>query len=160
MTNAKPATFLYKATMPFWNVTNQHGVIFNQPDCSLHQEERENSNNTSLQLLQKFVPILCPAFEKIFGPKRDDVTVEWISYIARNFLLFFFYFSQNIIWVINSRRTRWAGYVERMGRGEVPTGLCCGNLTDRDHLEELGIEDIMLKWISKVWDGVDWSGSG
>jgi len=42
-----------------------------------------------------------------------------------------------------------------MGRGEVPTGLCCGNLTDRDHLEELGIEDIMLKWISKVWDGVD-----
>ena len=35
------------------------------------------------------------------------------------------------------------------GRGEVPTGFCWGNLRDRDHLEDLGIDGIMLKWIFK-----------
>jgi len=41
-----------------------------------------------------------------------------------------------------------------MGRGEVPIGFCWGNLRDRDHLEDLGI-DGMLKWLFKVWHGVD-----
>ena len=45
--------------------------------------------------------------------------------------------------------------MERMGRGEAPIGFCWGNLRDKDHLEDLGIEEIILKWIFKVWDGVD-----
>jgi len=51
---------------------------------------------------------------------------------------------------------RWASYVERMGRGEVPTGFCWGNLRDIDHLEDLGTDGIMLKWIFKnKWDRLD-----
>ena len=39
------------------------------------------------------------------------------------------------------------------GRGE---GLCWGNLRDRDHLEDLGIDGIILKWIFKMmWEGLD-----
>jgi hypothetical protein len=42
------------------------------------------------------------------------------------------------------------------GRGEVPTGFCWGNLSDRDHLEDLGIDGIMLKLIfKKKWDGLE-----
>jgi hypothetical protein len=44
---------------------------------------------------------------------------------------------------------RWAVYMERAGRGEVTTGICWGNLRDRDHLEDLGIEGMTLKWILK-----------
>ena len=50
---------------------------------------------------------------KIFGPKRDEITGEWIR--LRNKELYALYFSRNIIWVIKSRRLRWAGHVARMG---------------------------------------------
>jgi hypothetical protein len=61
-----------------------------------------------------------------------------------------------MIRVFNSRRMRWAGYVERMGRGKVPTGFCWGNLRDRDHSEDLGIDGKMLKLIfKKKWYGMD-----
>ena len=33
------------------------------------------------------------------------------------------YSSSNIVRVIKSRRMRWAGHVERMGRGEAYTGI-------------------------------------
>jgi hypothetical protein len=58
---------------------------------------------------------------RIFGPKRDEVTGEWRR--LHNNELYVLYPSPNIIWVIESRRLRWAGHVARMGRGEVPTGL-------------------------------------
>jgi hypothetical protein len=58
---------------------------------------------------------------KIFGPKRDEVTGEWRR--LHNKELYVLYSSSNIIWVIKSRRLRWAGHVARMGRGEVHTGL-------------------------------------
>jgi hypothetical protein len=50
---------------------------------------------------------------KIFGPKRDEVTGEWriLHYEELNDL----YFSSNFIWVIKSRRMRWAGYVAHIG---------------------------------------------
>jgi hypothetical protein len=52
---------------------------------------------------------------RIFGPKRDEVTGEWrrLHNEESNDL----YSSPNIIWVIKSRRKRWAGYVARMGGG-------------------------------------------
>jgi hypothetical protein len=49
---------------------------------------------------------------KIFGPKRDEVTGEWRR--RHNKELYDLY-SPNIIWVIKSRRMRWAGHVARMG---------------------------------------------
>jgi len=43
------------------------------------------------------------------------------------------YCSLNIVQVIKSRRMRWAGHVELMGRGEACTWFWWGNLRERDH---------------------------
>jgi hypothetical protein len=50
---------------------------------------------------------------RIFGPKRDEVTGERIK--LNNEELSHLYSSPNIIWMIKSRRMRWAGHVARMG---------------------------------------------
>jgi hypothetical protein len=50
---------------------------------------------------------------RIFGPKRDEVTGEWRRLHHKE--LYALYFSPNIIRVIKSRRLRWAGHVARMG---------------------------------------------
>ena len=58
----------------------------------------------------------------------------------------------NITQVIKSR-LRWAGHVARMGRVEVYTGFWWGNLRERDHLEDPGIqESVMLRWAFMKWD--------
>ena len=50
---------------------------------------------------------------RIFGPKRDGVTGEWRKLHAEEFNDL--YCSPNIVRVIKSSRTRWAGHVARMG---------------------------------------------
>ena len=50
---------------------------------------------------------------RIFGPKRDEVTREWIK--LHNKELNDLYSSPNIFRVIKFRRIRWAGHVARMG---------------------------------------------
>jgi hypothetical protein len=50
---------------------------------------------------------------RIFGPKRDKVTGKWRK--LHNEELHDLYSSPNIVRVIKSRRTRWAGHVARMG---------------------------------------------
>jgi hypothetical protein len=52
---------------------------------------------------------------RIFGPKRDEVTGEWRR--LHNEKLNVLYSSSNIIWVIKSRRMRWAGHIAHMGEG-------------------------------------------
>jgi hypothetical protein len=52
---------------------------------------------------------------RVFGPKRDEVTGEWIT--LHNEGLNDLYSSPTILRVIKSRRIRWAGYVARMGKG-------------------------------------------
>jgi hypothetical protein len=44
------------------------------------------------------------------------------------------------------------------GRGEVHIGFWWGNLRERDHLENPGIDRrIILKWIFRKWDvGISW----
>ena len=60
---------------------------------------------------------------------------------------------------------RWAGHVEReggdsMGRGEAYTGVWWGNLRERDHLRDPGIDGrIILRWIFRTLDVVAWTGS-
>ena len=59
---------------------------------------------------------------RVFGPKRDEVTVEWRK--LRTEELSDFYSLPNIVWMVKSRRMRWAGHVARMGEGRgVYTGF-------------------------------------
>ena len=42
-----------------------------------------------------------------------------------------------------------------MGRGEVFTGFRWGNLRERNHLEDPGVDGrIILRWIFRKWKGV------
>jgi hypothetical protein len=53
---------------------------------------------------------------KISGPKRKEIAAEWRK--LHNEKLHDLYSSPFIIWVIKSRRSRWAGHVARMAAGE------------------------------------------
>jgi hypothetical protein len=75
---------------------------------------------------------------KTFGPKRNEVTGQGRR--LYNEELYDLYSSTNIIPMIKSRRMSWAGQVARMERGEVRTGFCWGDLMERGHLKDLGID--------------------
>jgi hypothetical protein len=49
---------------------------------------------------------------RIFGPKRDQVKGEWRK--PYNMDLNVLYSSPNTVWIIKSRRMRWAEYVAPM----------------------------------------------
>ena len=73
---------------------------------------------------------------RIFGPKMNEVTDEWRK--LHNDELNDLYSSPNTIRVIKSRRMRCVGHVARMG--ERYTGFWWGNLRERDHLEDPGLD--------------------
>jgi len=56
---------------------------------------------------------------KIFGQKQQDVTQEWRKLHSED--LHDFCSSPNILWVIKSKRMRWAVHVASMGRKEIHT---------------------------------------
>jgi hypothetical protein len=62
--------------------------------------------------------------------------------------------------VIKSRRIRWAGHVARRGRREAISGFWRGNLRERDHLGDTGVDGrIILRWILMKWGVGLWTGS-
>jgi len=86
--------------------------------------------------------------KKTYGPKRKDVTGERRR--LHNKELYDLYSSANIVRVITSS-SRWVGCVD------VHVGFWSGDLRERDHLENIGIDGggLILKWAFKKWDGLD-----
>jgi len=66
---------------------------------------------------------------RIFGSRRDEVTGEWKR--LHNEELNDLYSSPNIVWVIKSRRMRWAGHVARMGEERGAYRVLLGKLEGR-----------------------------
>jgi len=75
---------------------------------------------------------------RIFGPGRDEVTVEWRR--LHNEELNYLYSSPNIVRVIKSRRMRWAGNVARMGEESGVYRVLVGKPEGRNHWGDLGID--------------------
>jgi hypothetical protein len=83
---------------------------------------------------------------RIFGPKRNEEGDKWRK--LHNEELNDLYCSPSIVRVIKSRRMIWAGYVARMGRGELYTGFWWENLREKDHFVDLGVDgNILLIWM-------------
>ena len=96
---------------------------------------------------------------RIFGPRNDEVTEEWRS--LHNVELNDLYTSPNIVWVIKSRRMRWAGHVARMGEERGCIGSWWGNRRERNHWGGRGLDGwLILGWISRRWDVGIWAGLG
>ena len=98
---------------------------------------------------------------RIFGPKRDEVTGEWRK--LHNEELNDLYCSPNIVWVIKSRRIRWAVHVARMGERRGVYRVLVGK-PERNHLGDPGLDGrIILRWIFRkgIWVyGLNRVGSG
>jgi len=87
---------------------------------------------------------------RIYGPQGDKVTGEWRKLHIEE--LNHLYILPNIVQVIRSRRTRWAGHVSHW-REEAYTAFWRGNLRERFHLEDPGIDGkIILRRIFRKGD--------
>jgi hypothetical protein len=95
---------------------------------------------------------------RIFGPKRDEVTGEWRK--LHNEELNDLYSSPNIVWVIKSRRMRWAEYVVQMGEERGRYWVLVGNPEGKrpvgrpKHRWEDNIGWIFRKWDVGLWTGL------
>jgi hypothetical protein len=94
---------------------------------------------------------------RIFGPKRDEATVEWRR--LHNEELNDLYSSPNIIRVIKSRRLRWAGHVARMGEARGTYRILVGRPEGRRPLgrPRRRWEDNIKMDIREVgWEDTNW----
>jgi len=92
-----------------------------------------------------------------FGRKRDEVTREWRK--LHNEELNDLYSSPNIVRVIKSRRTRWAGHVACMGESRGVDSVLVGKPEGKRPLGrprrswKYNLKCIFRKWDVGVWTG-------
>ena len=103
------------------------------------------------------VPLLlsfyCNQQMRVFGPKRDDVTGEWIK--LHNEELSDLYSLPSIEQVVKLRRMRWAGHVARMGEGRGVHRVLVGKPEGRNHWGDPDIDGrITLRRTFRKWEGV------
>jgi hypothetical protein len=91
-----------------------------------------------------------------FGPKRDEVTGEWIKLHDEE--LCDLYSSPNIIRINKSRRMRWAGHVARMWEKKNAFRLLVQKPEGKRPLVRPRHMWVILGWILERWDGVIWTG--
>jgi hypothetical protein len=95
--------------------------------------------------------------KRIFGPKRDEVTGEWIQ--LHNKELRDLYSSPSIIRIIKSRRMRWAGHVARMGEKRNANRLLVGKPVGKRPLgrpRRRWVDNIRMDLGKGGWGDVDW----
>ena len=95
---------------------------------------------------------------RVFGPKRDEVTGEWIK--LHNEELRDLYSLPNIVRVVKSRRMRWAGHVARMGEGRGVHRVLVGKPEGKRPLGYPDVDGrIILRWIFRKLEGLEagWS---
>jgi len=80
--------------------------------------------------------------ERIFGPRRDEVTGEWRRMHKKE--LNDLYSSPNIVRVIKSRRKRWAGHVARMGQERRVYRVLVGKPEGKNHWGDLGVDGCII----------------
>jgi hypothetical protein len=119
-------------------------------------------------MVEKFVLLMFDTMERlrvfekrilrrIFGPKRDDVTVEWRKF--RNEELHNLYSYPIIIRQIKSRRMRWAGHVARMGEDRKVYKVLVGKPEGKRPLGRRWCkwEDGIRMELREIgWGNVDW----
>jgi hypothetical protein len=111
--------------------------------------------------------ILQLLYNRIFGPKRDEVTGGWRK--LHNEELHVLYSSPSIVRVIKTRKMRWAGHVACMGEERGAYNILVGRLEGRRplgrprrrwednikmYLWEIGFADV--DWIDFAQDRDRW----
>jgi hypothetical protein len=106
---------------------------------------------------------------RIFGPEREE-DGSWRK--LHNDELHNLHSSPNIVWVMKSRRVRWAGHVARMGEGRAVYRVLVGRPENKRplgrprrrwednikmDLREIGIDG--ANWIQLAQDRVQWRAS-
>jgi hypothetical protein len=93
---------------------------------------------------------------RIFGPKREE-DGSWRT--LHNDELHSLYSSPNIVWVIKSRRMRWAGHLARMGDGRRVYRVLVGRPDSKRQLEiprRRWEDNIKLDLREMAIDGANW----
>ena len=92
----------------------------------------------------------------MFEPKKDEVTVEWRKLNKEE--LSDLYFLQNIVRG-SHRELDERGVLHVWGEERCMQGFWWGNLSQRDHLEDPGVDGrTILIWIFSKWDVGAWTG--
>jgi hypothetical protein len=66
----------------------------------------------------------------------------------------------NDLYSVSNRRMGWAGHLASSGKVVVYTEIWWGNLSEKDHMEDQGVDGrIILRWIFSKYDVGIWTGS-